>query len=642
MKQKVLLFIATMMLGIGSAMANSDYYFKTTVTASGAGLVYASTEADATPEFQESVTVEPEKESARSAPEKTIYLWAQPEEGMEATWSTESTDVTLTPSEDGLTATAVVKGNTDANTENIIIVTFALPTAHAPRLGSTNNQTTFWPALKVGMEAEEGATIYYTTDGSEPTTESAVYTDSIELNRTTTTFKAFAVVEGKLNSPVAEATYTAVKPQGNLTLEHTALSMLTGATGTIGIKEQSHEASITWSSDNEEVVSIDPATGEFTALTEGQATITATLAEGQDGLSATATCLIVVKTAIYAYQVENSDFELWDDEDNNNIEPAHWNSFMHATGGYAGMVSGQQVDKSDDVRPGSDGQYSAKIYAREIKVIGITVATAQGNLTTGCINAGSMTATDAKGNYNYTKIDDDQFNQRFTGLPDSMRVWVKASCMYDASVSCILHTAGYYQSPEANEITATVVGKAVKSDIAAEEWTELVIPVEYNQEAGDIRPDYALLSITTSGTPGSSNKDDWMLVDDLSFVYNSELAKATYGNEIILFNEDGKASVDEYYDAELLDLTADGRGAVVETSYDEETAELTIAVRGDDYRENAANEHIYSIQFRLYDGIQNVAATRDAQVIYDLAGRRVQKPAKGGIYIIGNKKVLIK
>ena len=642
MKQKVFLLVAAMVLGISSAMANSDYYFRTTVTASGAGKVYASTDAEATPEFQESVTVEPGKESARTAPSKTIYLWADPEEGMEAIWSTESANVQLTPSEDGLTATAVVTGNTDANVENVILATFAPPTAKTPRIGSTSNLTAFWPTLKVGFEAEAGATIHYTTDGSEPTEQSAIYTDSILLNRTTTTVQAIAVVEGKLNSAVASATFTAVKPEGNLALGNSHLRMLTETATTIAITEQSHAAAITWSSDNEEVASVDPMTGVISALSEGEATITATLAETEDFLSASASCALTVRVTFETYQVENSDFELWDDEDNDNIEPAHWNSFMHATGSFASMVKGKQVEKSEDVRPGSEGQYSAKIFAREVKVLGITAATAQGNLTTGCINGGSMSATDAKGNYNYTNINDNNFNQIFTGKPDSLRVWVKTSCMYNADISCFLHTEGYYQNPEANEITATVVAKTEKSDVVAEEWAEVVLPFEYNEEADDQRPFYALITLTTSGIPGQSNKNDWMLIDDLRFVYNSELAKATYGNEVVLFNEEGQASVDEFFDAEQLSLTTNGRAATIETDYDEVTAGLTITVRGDDYRANNENVHTYRIQFRLYDGIQSLTASKNTQTVYDLSGRRVQHPVKGGIYIIGNKKVMVK
>ena len=56
-----------------------------------------------------------------------------------------------------------------------------------------------------------GATIYYTTDGADPTAESAQYTDPITVSQTTT-IKAMAVKSGMNNSTVASATYTITQP----------------------------------------------------------------------------------------------------------------------------------------------------------------------------------------------------------------------------------------------------------------------------------------------------------------------------------------------------------------------------------------------------------------------------------------------
>lgn len=59
--------------------------------------------------------------------------------------------------------------------------------------------------------ATEGATIYYTTDGTEPTTESTEFTEAFTVS-STTTVKAFAVKEGFNNSDVVSAEYVIIEP----------------------------------------------------------------------------------------------------------------------------------------------------------------------------------------------------------------------------------------------------------------------------------------------------------------------------------------------------------------------------------------------------------------------------------------------
>ena len=58
--------------------------------------------------------------------------------------------------------------------------------------------------------ATEGAKIYYTTDGTEPTASSTEYTDAISITEAVT-LKAIAVKEGMNDSAVASASYT-IKP----------------------------------------------------------------------------------------------------------------------------------------------------------------------------------------------------------------------------------------------------------------------------------------------------------------------------------------------------------------------------------------------------------------------------------------------
>ena len=65
---------------------------------------------------------------------------------------------------------------------------------------------TYYGPTDVTIHGQEGATVYYTLDGTDPTTSSAVYSAPITISQTTTV-KALAVLNGN-NSAVATATYT--------------------------------------------------------------------------------------------------------------------------------------------------------------------------------------------------------------------------------------------------------------------------------------------------------------------------------------------------------------------------------------------------------------------------------------------------
>ena len=69
-----------------------------------------------------------------------------------------------------------------------------------------SGETPFETKTEVTITSEEGASIFYTTDGSTPDEESTEYTGKIELSATTTV-KAIAVKDTYV-SPVASKTFT--------------------------------------------------------------------------------------------------------------------------------------------------------------------------------------------------------------------------------------------------------------------------------------------------------------------------------------------------------------------------------------------------------------------------------------------------
>ena len=80
------------------------------------------------------------------------------------------------------------------------------PTAATPTFSPAPG--TYTSTVNIALaNTTSGATIYYTTDGSTPTTSSTKYTGAIAV-ATTTTIKAIAAASGFNNSAVASGTYT--------------------------------------------------------------------------------------------------------------------------------------------------------------------------------------------------------------------------------------------------------------------------------------------------------------------------------------------------------------------------------------------------------------------------------------------------
>ncbi len=129
-----------------------------------------------------------------------VTLTAAPVEGYSFTgWSVDSG--TLSSSTDN--PTTFTMGTTNAT----VTANFAAGSIVA-NPSFTVSEGTYNEAQSVEINCPtDGATIYYTIDGNDPTTESAVYSSAIAVNATTT-IKAFAVKDGMTNSGVASATYT--------------------------------------------------------------------------------------------------------------------------------------------------------------------------------------------------------------------------------------------------------------------------------------------------------------------------------------------------------------------------------------------------------------------------------------------------
>lgn len=236
-------------------------------------------------------------------------------------------------------------------------------------------------------------------------------------------------------------------------------------------------------------------------------------------------------------QIPNGDFETWT-YDGVNL-PNNFNSFQTATGTYSGTAyssSERQVQRSTVTRPGSSGNYSCRIWTRVINLVLLKIS-AQGNLTSGRISAGSMSATDVNNN-NFTDRGASTTNgsatnpcyMTFTGHPDSMVVWVKftakSSSQYGEVSADIHDDYNYVHHYKLNDPTSSsyskenakhLVASASQKFKTSSNWARLSMPFTYTSNT-DAR--YILINATTSNVPGDGNKNDELYIDDIEMIYN--------------------------------------------------------------------------------------------------------------------------
>lgn len=117
-------------------------------------------------------------------------------------------------------------------TMNGTAVYVALPVAATPTF--TPAAGTYTSAQSVTIsDATTGTSIYYTTDGSTPTTSSTLYSGAVTVS-STETINAIAVATGYANSLVGSATYTIniTPPSFTISLASSSLTVTAGQSGT--------------------------------------------------------------------------------------------------------------------------------------------------------------------------------------------------------------------------------------------------------------------------------------------------------------------------------------------------------------------------------------------------------------------------
>ena len=130
------------------------------------------------------------------------------------------------------------------------------------------------------------------------------------------------------------------------------------------------------------------------------------------------------------------------------------------------------------------------------------------------------------------------------------------------------------------------------------DWQEITVPIEY-ENGNDLAPEKMNVVISGGDYWTRANMQDGttLFVDDVQFVYYSELASLYYDGVSHFLKGKTEYAVDAVYDESKLSVTTNGKGATIEKSFDESSKLLTITIKGNDYAANNSNIHTYTVQF---------------------------------------------
>lgn len=294
------------------------------------------------------------------------------------------------------------------------------------------------------------------------------------------------------------------------------------------------------------------------------------------------------------FQMPNSDFETWSTATDNNA-PKHWHGFESVKGKLSGTAKSKtKLVSSKNVRPGSKGLTSAVVTSTKVFTV-----IANGTMTNGVLNAGSMYAADAS-NHSETDLSStskdangDPFATPMYAKPDSVKFWMrftqaKAQASYPyAAFNAVITDGTYYQDPENKTYTNKVaVAAPNKADMTVGDWRLVSCPFDYaSYAANGAEAKAILLTVSTNATPGkgsySNGVADSVYVDDLELVYAAGIKSISFKGQALdlatIQTTGIELAADEAVSADDFEVVKEGEDAKV-TKLVEATADGYVAV----------------------------------------------------------------
>lgn len=168
-----------------------------------------------------------------------------------------------------------------------------------------------------------------------------------------------------------------------------------------------------------------------------------------------------------------------------------------------------------------------------------------------------------------------------------------------------------------------------------EAWTEITVPLEYVEGAGEPTMMNVIISGGNYWDRGSLKEKTTLLADDVKFVYYSRLkelkvdgvAISGFSSDVYEYNMPGDLPTEDEVEAIVM-----GQSATKSVIFDKEKITLTITVTNVDADIDGKTSHTYVFKYENA-GVENVEIDNNAPVeYYNLQGVKVANP-ENGIFI---------
>jgi putative glycosyl hydrolase or carbohydrate binding protein/type IX secretion system substrate protein len=250
-------------------------------------------------------------------------------------------------------------------------------------------------------------------------------------------------------------------------------------------------------------------------------------------------CFLLGYASMAQTTITNGGFELWGNTSPGiAAEPTNW--YSNQSGSAIAKLGAETCFKDNAI-------FHSGLYSVRLETIAGPLSTViNGSVTTGVVNAPSLTKSDGYiGTVNFSTSTDDR-RMSFTGRPDSLVGWYQytsGGAGEKGKIRAILHTGDYYdpETPITYHVDPTV--NKIADDTfftptaTVATWTRFSVPFTYVSTAS---PTYIMINATSSANQGTTVTGSKLWLDDLQVVY-----KAAEGVSNVAMNED-EANVYSY------------------------------------------------------------------------------------------------